>query len=259
VRIVPVLDIQRGIVVRGIAGQRDTYRPVESQLCGEATPRAIGAALVQQLGLNVAYVADLDAIALGDPNLAALEDLRQCGLYLWLDAGIRDDEQARRWAAAAPGGIPLEGVIAGLETLPDVETLGQLLEAATPRRTIFSLDLKQGQPLTRPGCWINPDGTRMTAWQILTSALKVGVRRVLLLDLARVGLGQGVGTESLCRRLHAHDPTVEIITGGGVRSVSDLQAMADAGSSAVLVASALHDGRITSKEIRDVQRDSPGP
>ncbi len=67
---------------------------------------------------------------------------------------------------------------------------------------------------------------------------------MIVLDLTRVGLGQGAGSESLCRHLRALASDVEIISGGGVRSLADLRSLAAAGCDAALVASALHDGRL---------------
>jgi phosphoribosylformimino-5-aminoimidazole carboxamide ribotide isomerase len=66
----------------------------------------------------------------------------------------------------------------------------------------------------------------------------------VVLDLARVGVGTGVGTEELCARLHRHDPALQLTAGGGVRGPDDIQALYASGVQYVLVASALHDGRI---------------
>jgi phosphoribosylformimino-5-aminoimidazole carboxamide ribotide isomerase len=74
--------------------------------------------------------------------------------------------------------------------------------------------------------------------------LVLGVRRLLLLDLARVGTDRGDGTLSLLACFHEAHPEVEIAVGGGIARPEDLPPLARAGASAVLVGSALHDGRI---------------
>jgi phosphoribosylformimino-5-aminoimidazole carboxamide ribotide isomerase len=76
----------------------------------------------------------------------------------------------------------------------------------------------------------------------------VGVRRILVLDLAKVGMGRGAGTEPLCRELRSLDRDLEIIAGGGVRSLADLRSLRAAGCNAALVASALHDGRLNAAD-----------
>jgi hypothetical protein len=83
-------------------------------------------------------------------------------------------------------------------------------------RLIFSLDLKLGQPLGNSAGWRGLD-----AWGIARTALEIGVRRMIVLDLARVGMDGGVGTENLCRRCDMNlgdtDAGIEIIGGSGVR------------------------------------------
>ena len=59
---------------------------------------------------------------------------------------------------------------------------------------------------------------------------------------------------ALCRWLRdqatSKNIDLEITVGGGVRNGDDLDSLAKCGVDAVLVASALHDGRITAEEIQ---------
>ena len=74
-----------------------------------------------------------------------------------------------------------------------------------------------------------------------------------LADVARLSSKDrgGVGTLALCRHLRAAHPGCELIAGGGVRGPADLELMAGAGCDAALVASALHDGRLTREMMRN--------
>ena len=72
-----------------------------------------------------------------------------------------------------------------------------------------------------------------------------GIRRLIVLDLAGVGVSAGVPTIDLCQEIKAAYPDLEIWTGGGVRSIADVQKLDAVGIDGVLVASALHDGKIT--------------
>jgi phosphoribosylformimino-5-aminoimidazole carboxamide ribotide isomerase len=83
---------------------------------------------------------------------------------------------------------------------------------------------------------------RADAASVADQAVALGVRRLLVLDLARVGTGKGTGTEGLCARLAARHPGVELSAGGGVRDLSDLRRLRDCGVQAALVAQALHEG-----------------
>jgi phosphoribosylformimino-5-aminoimidazole carboxamide ribotide isomerase len=77
---------------------------------------------------------------------------------------------------------------------------------------------------------------------------------VIVLDLAQVGGGSGIATVDLCRDLLARFGDLRVITGGGVRDVSDVMRLLEAGIDAVLVASSLHDGRIGRVELEMVAR-----
>jgi phosphoribosylformimino-5-aminoimidazole carboxamide ribotide isomerase len=68
-----------------------------------------------------------------------------------------------------------------------------------------------------------------------------------------VGTNAGMNTLELCRRIRTLGiPPLNLIAGGGVRSIHDLQRMQSAGCDAALVASALHDKRLTPAELRQL-------
>jgi phosphoribosylformimino-5-aminoimidazole carboxamide ribotide isomerase len=238
VPILPVLDLMQGQIVRGVAGRRHEYRPVVSTLTPSAAPLDIALAFRRHFGFDALYLADLDAIAGAAPAGATYAQLRDHGFRLWIDAGLRgpaDDRLAMLEATA-------DTVIVGLETLDGPGALSAVFERLGDR-LVFSLDLKGGRPLGRADRW--PDD----AWAIAQTALALGVRRILVLDLARVGVGEGTGTETLCTRLRAHDSGLEITAGGGVRGPDDVRRLVAAGVNHVLVASALHDGRLTRADL----------
>lgn len=230
--ILPVLDIRGGLVVRGIAGRRSEYRPIVSRLVAGAAPLDIARALSGRFGFKSFYVADLDAIGGAAPALDLYRDLHATGFQLWVDAGLRHESDADVLVAAG-----VSSIIAGLESVASPTVL-EALARRLQQRLVFSLDLKEGRPLGNPRHW-PPD-----AWSIGQRALDVGVRRFVVLDLARVGVGHGCGTEELCGRLRREWPDIEITAGGGVRGMADVQRLYDCGVDHVLVASALHDGAI---------------
>ncbi|HVW36962.1 MAG TPA: HisA/HisF-related TIM barrel protein [Pirellulales bacterium] len=238
-QIIPVIDLMGGLVVRGVAGRRHEYRPIESRLCDDATPAAVGAALRARFGFRQAYVADLDAIAGADPAWSVYEELGRSGYSLRLDAGAATADQARR-IAEFRGGQLFSAVVVGLESLASPTALAEMLASVGAERLVFSLDLKAQTPLTAAADWQGLD-----ALAIAGEALRLGVRRFIVLDLAQVGMSAGVGTEPLCRQLRALDAEIEIVAGGGVRGLGDLDSLAAAGCDGALVASALHDGRLT--------------
>jgi phosphoribosylformimino-5-aminoimidazole carboxamide ribotide isomerase len=73
-------------------------------------------------------------------------------------------------------------------------------------------------------------------------------RRVIVMTLARVGSGAGPDLERLAdiAELSSHRL---IYAAGGLRHTGDLDDLKNAGVAGVLVASALHDGRLTRADI----------
>jgi phosphoribosylformimino-5-aminoimidazole carboxamide ribotide isomerase len=238
-RIVPVLDLNGGVVVRGIAGRRTEYRPIISQLVHSTHPDDIARAFRDQLGLTEFYVADLDAIAGAAPAFADYAAIQALGCQLLVDAGVRDVRQADALANAG-----IERIVVGLETLAGPAELFRMVQQLRPARIVFSLDLRDGKPLGDIAGWAKPD-----AEAIARQAVDEGVAAMIVLDLARVGVGAGLGTETLCQRLHEAFPNLELIAGGGIRDVDDLHRLEQCGVTAALVASALHDGRITKEHV----------
>ena len=104
---------------------------------------------------------------------------------------------------------------------------------------MLSVDLRDGRLISpRPEL----DGRDATAAAPLARAL--GVTELLVIDLALVGSGAGPPLAAV-RALAAALPGVEIYAGGGVRDDADLRALEAAGATGALVATALHEGRLT--------------
>jgi phosphoribosylformimino-5-aminoimidazole carboxamide ribotide isomerase len=237
-KIIPVLDLRGGQVVRGVAGRRQEYRPIVSTLVQTSVPLCVARAVRDHFGLCDLYLADLDAIAGQAAAIGTFTALRADGFRLWVDAGIRTDRDARPLID-----IGVESIVVGLETVAGPDVLGQLCDELG-QRIVFSLDLKDGQPLVASSDWQAAD-----AWSVALEAIACGIRRLIVLDLARVGLAEGTGTETLCRRLSESFPELELVAGGGVRSLDDLRRLQQCGVNGALVASALHEGWLTRKNL----------
>lgn len=228
-QILPVLDLKHGRAVRAIAGRRAEYQP----LTGPAGSQPLDVAhdYRDRFGLDALYLADLDAIAGAEPAWSVYASLHAAGFTLWLDAGVRHPEQADALAA-----VGITRIIAGLETLAGPDALAAMVTILADR-LVFSLDLRDGEPIVAASTW---QGS--TAGSIADEAIALGVRRLLVLDLSRIGRGEGTGTEPLLAAIHQAHPAVELLAGGGVRSRADLERLQQRGVSAVLLGSALQEG-----------------
>lgn len=238
-QIIPVLDLLDSVVVRGVAGQRDEYQPIESDIAPSSNPVDVALAFREAFGLNRLYVADLDAILRAEPNWPVYGQLRQEGFELLIDAGVANAVDATAVLAAGAN-----QVIAGLETWPLLSSLEMMVNQLGDARVIFSLDLKNGQPIAKLRDLQTDDPANIGA-----CVLEAGVRELIVLDLGSVGTGTGVSTTDLCQELKDFAPRCRLITGGGVRNVGDLAQLAASSVDSVLIASALHDGSITADDV----------
>jgi phosphoribosylformimino-5-aminoimidazole carboxamide ribotide isomerase len=229
VRIIPAIDVMGGVVVRGVGGRREEYRPIVSKLTSSTDPVKVARALVNAFKPRELYLADLDAIGGSMPAFKVYPAILEMGVSLWVDAGIRDINGATVLAACGCD------VVAGLETIPSADVLCDIVEAVGAERVVFSLDMRDGVPLRD---WSIPDRNPVP------TAVALGITRLIVLDLARVGGGFGAGTEELCHNVASTYPHVEVFAGGGIAGPEDLQRLAACGVRGALVASALHDGRI---------------
>ena len=240
-RVVPVIDLLDRMVVRGVGGRRDEYRPIVSSLASSAEPGVVAAALQRHFGLNRIYVADLDAIVRGKRDVESWQAIAAAGMQLTIDAGLKNADEANQLMELLAAGFPAAELVIGLESW---EQIADLANFQQKKAAVFSLDLKHGTPLTK-------DTTRRsaTALEIVAEVYRHGLRQLIVLDLADVGSGQGTSTLPLIQQIRAHWPDLQIIAGGGIRGPADLRELRSAGIAGALVASALHDGRITAQDV----------
>lgn len=234
-RVVPVLDVRRGEALRAEGGSRTDYGPLRSIFHSQSDPKSVGEGIFRRMGRVPLYLADLEAIGGGEADRELVYYLRSIGLEVWLDAGVRRAGQVRGLREAGA-----RVVVAGLETVEGPEALGACVEEAGREFLAFSLDLKGGRPMVETRHRWGTD----EPMELVERAIELGVRRLIVLDLARVGTGRGSGTLELVGTIHRRWPDVEITAGGGVGGLGDVDAMRERGASWVLVGSALHDGRI---------------
>jgi phosphoribosylformimino-5-aminoimidazole carboxamide ribotide isomerase len=240
-RVIPVIDVlgQRAVHAKG--GYRDEYCSVRSILRCDSEPIALATAIRDTFGLHELYLADLDAISGATPATKLYADLAELGLSTWVDAGLRDGENVSVLLEAQ-----VSRIVVGLETVRGPDGLHEILEGCGPERVAFSLDLREGRPIIPQGV----DWGTVDPCTIVGIAVESGVRSVILLDVARVGTRQGSGTLDLLESLACIYPCIQWITGGGVRDRRDLDLLGDAGATAVLVASAIHDGSIRAEDLK---------
>lgn len=227
--IIPVIDLRGGLVVRARMGQRDQYRLIETPLSATSDPVDVARGLLSVFPFRTLYVADLDAIEGTGANQDTLAALRDAfpHLELWLDNGCSELIAAQ---ACLDGGLNL---VLGSEAQTDASLVESL--AKNPRM-ILSLDY-------RGDSFIGPES--------LLATPDIWPQRVIVMTLARVGSGAGPDIERL-RAIQRMAGGRSIYAAGGVRDAADLLALKQAGIAGALVASSLHDGRLTRADLAHV-------
>ena len=237
-----MIDIRAGLAVHARGGQRDRYEPITT-VGHHAITTGDGVALAShytdQLGIRTLYIADLDAIVTGTLQDRLLRALVATGTPLWIDGGVRSVDDALRTVS-----VGAARVVVGLETLPSFEVLNAICADAGGARAVLSLDLRDGHPLIAAGSAISTSAT-----EIARRAADAGVGALIVLDLARVGMGAGVDLD-LIRRLRHAAPELSLFAGGGVRDWNDLEQLAAAGCEGALVATALQSGAIGADDVK---------
>jgi phosphoribosylformimino-5-aminoimidazole carboxamide ribotide isomerase len=232
VEIIPVIDLKAGEVVHAQRGERDSYRPVRSQICRGSAPLEVVAGMLAVHPFRTMYVADLDAIQGRGDNMAAIRSIRQAfpSLALWVDGGLNDASTCTHWLSQDLGNLVL-----GSEAQHD-DAILDAFGIDERRRVILSLDYK--------------DGRLLGPTQIL-EARDRWPDRIIVMTLSRVGSRGGPDLE-LLRQWRAEAAARQIFAAGGVRGGEDLSELASLAVSGVLVATALHERRIGPAEIAAV-------
>jgi phosphoribosylformimino-5-aminoimidazole carboxamide ribotide isomerase len=226
--VIPVIDIRNGEAVHAQGGRRDSYRPIRTPLSATSAPADVAAGLLRLAPFRQLYIADLDAIERRGSGDAAIEAIARAapGVELWVDNGIARADAAHAWLAGCA-----HCLVAGSESQDGVHMM-QSLRAAN--RVLLSLDFRgdefQGpiRLLEEPDLW---------------------PARVIVMTLARVGGAGGPDTGRVAD-IVARAKGRTVIAAGGVRDAADLEALSKAGAAGVLVATALHSGALTTRDLR---------
>ncbi len=238
-QIIPVIDIRNGVAVRAVAGERSRYGPLAGRLTDSAEPAAVLKALDLHFQCAVCYVADLDAIERQQPNRCTIAEMVRTGVALIVDAGATTVEQVEALLE-----IGVRQVVLASESMHDLRQLDTLVTQFDSGSLIFSVDLKHGELLVRDPVWHGKSPLDLARFVI-----ERGIRQQIVLDLAAVGTGRGVPTLKLCQDIRRISPDIRIISGGGVDSAQCVAEAAQAGLDGLLIASALHDGRLTASDL----------
>lgn len=230
-QVIPVIDVRHGVAVRAVAGDRANYRPLTSPLSASADPGDVARGLMALAAFPVIYAADLDGIeGRGADTHLATRIAEATGAEIWLDRGMSPRDYRAKFAVMSATDV------LSSEACWHPDALAAMTEFDR-RRAVLSLDFR---------------GSELIGDARLLGTPELWPPRVIVMTLARVGRAGGPDferIEDVARRAQTLAVPPAIYAAGGVRDRADLDALAQAGVSGALVASALHAKTITAADL----------
>ncbi len=227
----------QGQVVHARMGEREHYRPIVSSLCVSSKPLYVLEALLGLYPFNKLYIADLDAIQGSGNHIECINQLATTfpTIQFWLDAGIRNDTFSIESYAKNIC------FIIGSENIPHLATY-KAIDQKFGGQYILSLDTK---------------GPQILGPLALHHDSSYWPDNVVGMQLSQVGSGLGANTK-LMHRLQilnqSRSMPSRLYAAGGVRNISDCAQLRQKEVSGVLVATALHNGAISSDDLAAFHR-----
>lgn len=230
--VVPVIDVRHGVAVAAARGERAAYRPLVTPLAAGSDPVAVARGYAALFTFPILYLADLDGIEGRGRNaeLPAALAAALPGARVWVDDGTRAGKAAQllETATLATPVIGSESIVGG----EDVAALRSL-----PRdRYVLSLDFK---------------GDRFEGPHTVLEEPQHWPATLIVMTLGRVGSGEGPDLDRI-GKIIARAGGRRVYAAGGVRDRADIEALHRAGAAGVLVATALHRGKLKAGDLEEI-------
>jgi cyclase len=229
-RVIPCLDIDDGRVVKGVRfqGLREAGDPVT---CASA---------YESQGADEIVLLDVSATPEGrDHNLAVVKAVREAlSIPLTVGGGVRaaGDAATLLWAGADKVAVNTAAVLR-----PDL--IAEMSGRFGAQCTVVAVDAARRRDTWEVVVRSGRDKTGIDAVEWCGKAVAAGAGEILLTSWDQDGTGDGYDTDLL--RQTAASVNVPVIASGGAAGVGDMIDAFEAGASAALVASILHDGVTT--------------
>jgi len=224
------LDILKGTAVHAVKGERSKYQPVSgSKVSDSSSPLEI----IQSLSPSEVYIADLDRLQQQGDNFELIEIISGKTRTM-ADVGAENMNDVEKCARIS------DTVILGTETASF-----DLIEKAAvrfPGRINVSIDMKNWKVLAKDGFMdVEPV-------ELVKRLNEHKIKDIIILELTRVGTCVGIDEDFLKEivTVSSHD----VLVGGGIKDMVDIEALKRIGVSGALVATAVHSGKIPADLIR---------
>ncbi|SFM79693.1 HisA/HisF-related TIM barrel protein [Methanolobus profundi] len=227
-RIIFVLDIFNRTVVHAQGGTRSEYKPIHfsSHICNSSDAVKITEA-VKPAEVYIADLNLLQGIGKREKNFDVIQAVSEKTTVM-LDPGITSISETEDVMEI------VQSVVLGTETA----SLDIIRKASAlyPGRVNVSIDKKNGKILS------NDPEMPDDPFRIVELLNECDLNDIIILDLDRVGTSSGVDSQFLSKIVSISKHNV--LLGGGVSNVEDIEVLKDIGIKGALVATALHNGSI---------------
>jgi phosphoribosylformimino-5-aminoimidazole carboxamide ribotide isomerase len=234
IEIIPAIDIIDGKCVRLTKGDYSTKKVYNTDPLDTAM-------MFEDCGLRRLHLVDLDGAHKGHiVNYRILEKLAsRTSLVIDFGGGIKDDIDVN--IAFNSGAAMITG---GSVVVRNPDMFSRWLMQYGSERIILGADVKDGR--------IAVNGWNETSSDLLIPFVKEwvekGISKLISTDVGCDGMLQGPNKDMYVQ-LREEFPDTYIIASGGVSSMSDVEALEEAGVPAVIVGKAIYEGKIRLEEI----------
>jgi phosphoribosylformimino-5-aminoimidazole carboxamide ribotide isomerase len=229
--VIPAVDLKGGKCVRLVQGD-PRHKTVELDNPVEV------AQSWQKMGARRLHLIDLDGALLGERKNEKIvrEIVSTLDIPVQFGGGIRSFEDACNLLE-----LGIDKIIVGTAAMETPAILKKLSEQYGRDRIIVALDSKGGRVVTKG--WVEETGERAAS---VAKSFEDFASEYLFTNVDVEGMIQGIKIDIIKEVVGSTKS--RIIASGGISTLGDIQAIKDAGATAVVIGTALYKGRIDFKE-----------
>ncbi|HKT21839.1 MAG TPA: 1-(5-phosphoribosyl)-5-[(5-phosphoribosylamino)methylideneamino] imidazole-4-carboxamide isomerase, partial [Nitrososphaerales archaeon] len=187
-------------------------------------------------GADGLHIIDLDAAFGKGSNRDVIQDIvERAGVPVQVGGGVRSADDAETLLDSGASRVII-GTIAYLYP----KTLTTLMATRGAKRIVVAADYSSSGQVMVKG-WTS--GMDLTVFQAAKKLELSGVQNILATAVGQDGTAKGPDVETTRRLCSASK--LRVIASGGIRNVSDLEALSKAGAAGAVIGRALYDGSIS--------------
>lgn len=232
--IIPAIDLINGRCVRLTEG--DYTRKTEYA----QSPLEI-AKQYQDHGIKRLHLVDLDGAKQGKViNWQIAEQLASyTDLIIDFGGGVKTAAEVERIID-----LGIEYVVVGSVAAKQPDLFADWIVRFGPDRFMLGADVRNEMIMVSG--WLEKSSIQL--FPFLETQINQGIRNVFCTDISKDGKLEGPAVD-LYRKIRLAYPTLNLIASGGVSSMDDVHALAEAGCNGVIIGKAIYEGRILIQEL----------